>query len=243
MRINIARAMNLAADDPEGWKKALTFAAIFVGCTFTSFLLLPALFLMLYGPGYSAQVVRNVATGDEGGRLPQPASTSGLWHGLLVFLISVAYSLPLMGVMLVGFGGAAMAFATGANSNSSLMTAGSLGALGFFGLVACFIGLVIAMLAPMVLLQYVKRYQFGDAFNVGAIFAGMMKSPVDYLMLILVPFGLHMLVMFIPFVNVFLMPIIAIITAHMIGQYGATVLDMHEGSRAAEPEDIGFTRF
>jgi hypothetical protein len=242
MRINIARALNLAADDPEGWKKAGIFAGIFILCMFTSFAIIPALFMMLYVPGYTAQVVRNVATGEEGGRLPQPASASGAWHGLLLFVIGVVYSLPLMGVMFVGFGGAIMAAATSAQNNSNLMAMSSLGAFGLVGLVACFLGLVIAVLAPMVMLQYVKRYQFGDAFNVGEIFAGIMKSPVDYLMVLLVPFGLNIVLMFLPFINLFLTPFVTIIAAHLIGQYGATVLDMHQGS-TADNTDIGFSRF
>lgn len=244
MRINLARALNLASDDGEGWKKAAIFAAICAVCQITGFLIIPALFLLLYMPGYTCQVVRNTATGENNSRLPEPANAGGVWHGFMLMLIGIVYSLPLMGVMAVGFGGAIVAMAQGARTNSSLMAASSVGALGLFGLVACLLGLVIAVLAPMVLLQYCKRFQFGDAFNFAEVFAGMMRSPVDYLVILVLGFVLNLvgaMTAMIPFVGAFVSGLVNVMVARLIGQYGATVLDMYVGG--SEPADVGFSRF
>lgn len=245
MRINLARALNLAADDPEGWKKAATFAAICAVCSILGWLILPALFLMFYLPGYTAQVVRNTATGDNGSRLPEISPAGGIWHGFMMLVISVVYSLPLMGVVMVGFGGVIIAAAQSARSSSSLLAASSLGAFGLFGMVACLLLLVIGVLAPMVMLQYSKRFQFGDAFNFGEIFAGLTRSPLDYLVILVVSFGLNLvggMVAVVPLLGMFVSALVSVMIARMIGQYGATVLDMYSGG-SGEPADVGFSRF
>jgi len=242
MRIDVAKAFNLNADDPEGWKKAITFALVVFLCALGGFLILPFLFLMLYSPGYMVQYVRNVATGDNNKQLPVVMNTGVLWHGFMLAIVGMIYSLPLMGVLAVGLGGGIAAIASGASMDSALVSMGGLAGIGLMGVVACLLGLVIAAFMPMVLLQYCRNFQFGEAFNVGAIFSGMMRSPGDYLLVLVVPFAVNCVVAMIPFVGIFLSPIVTLIGANLIGQYGAKVLEMGDDTPAL-PADVGFSKF
>lgn len=243
MQIDISKGLNLAADDPEGWKKAITYAVVIVVCTLASFLILPLFFLLLYPAGYVLQYIRNVATGDMNKQLPAPVSTGGLWHGFIALLVGVVYSLPLMGVMFFGFGTAIAGLATGARMDSTVAALGGMAGMGLMAVVAIFLCLVIAVIAPMIALQYCRNYQFADCFNVGAILSGIMRSPVDYALVILVPFGLSCVAAVIPFLNLILSPIVGLMAANLIGQYGAKVLRMEENSPAPVSSDVGFSKF
>ena len=248
MRINVAKAFNLAADDPEGWKKAVLYAVVVLACSLGTILILPGLFLMLYGPGIMIQYTRNVATGDNHKKVPDPFSAAGLWHGFIALLIYIVYCLPMMGVLVVGLGGAIAGLASGAKMDSAVVSMGSMAGAGLMGVVALFLGLVVASFIPMVTLQYCKNYQFGDAFKIGAIFSGIMSSPLDYLVVLAVPFGLSIVVGMIPFVNLVAGPIVGLVGANLIGQYGAVVLNMLDDSVAppavSEPEaETGFSKF
>lgn len=242
MRIDVAKAFNLNADDPEGWKKAITYAIIVCLCSVGSILILPLFFLMLYSPGYMVQYVRNVATGDNNRQLPVAMNTGVLWHGFMLAVVGIIYSLPLMGVLFLGLGAGIGAIASGANMDSALVAMGGMAGIGLMGLVACFLGLVIAAFMPMVILQYCRNFQFGEAFNVGAIMSGMMRSPGDYLLVLVVPFAVNCVAAMIPFANLVLSPIVMLISANLIGQYGAKVLEMGDDTPAL-PEDIGFSKF
>lgn len=83
MPINLAKAFNLGADDPDGWKTAAMFALAVIACTFGIFLIIPGLFLMLDGPGYLIEHTCNVATGDNNKKLPT-LSGAGLWQWYLL---------------------------------------------------------------------------------------------------------------------------------------------------------------
>ncbi|MBT9584166.1 DUF4013 domain-containing protein [bacterium] len=241
MRINLAKAFNLGADDPDGWKSAALFALVVIACSFGIFLILPGLFLMLYGPGYLIQYTRNVATGDNNKKLPEIASGAGLWHGFITMLVFIVYCLPLMGVLMVGLGGAVAGLLSGAKMDSPLVSMGSLAGAGLMGIVACFMGLVIFSFVPMVTLQYCKNYQFGDAFNFGAIFSGMFRSPLDYLAIIAIPFILNLVAGMIPVVGWVASPFVALISANLVGQYGAHVLEM--SGETPVSSDVGFSKF
>jgi hypothetical protein len=241
MQINVANAFNLGADDPEGWKKAVLFVVVVIACSLSTILILPGLFLLLYAPGYLIQYTRNVATGDDQRRLPEVFSPAGLWHGFIAMLVYIVYCLPLLGVLMVGLGGAVAGLMSGAKMNSALVSMGSLAGAGLMGIVACFVGLVVCSFIPMVTLQYCKNYQFGDAFNFGAIFSGMMRSPLDYLVVMLIPFGLHIALGFIPVVGWVISPLVPLIGANLVGQYGARVLHMSEDTPLLS--DVGFSKF
>ena len=52
---------------------------------------------------------------------------------------------------------------------------GGLAGLGMMGIAALVVIFIICCFVPMILLQYCKRNQFGDCFNMGEIFGGIMK--------------------------------------------------------------------
>ncbi len=242
MQVNVAKAFNPGADDPEGPKKAGIFIAISVICTLATILILPGLFLAIYMPGYALVSMRNIATGDNDGKLANPTSMDCLWHGFLSILVLIVYSLPLAGISLLALGGAVAAVG-GAAKSSAIMGLGGLAGLGMMGFAALAVILLICCFVPMILLQYCKRNQFGDCFAMGEIFAGIIKSPVDYAVVVLVPIGLSIGVSMIPIVGVFLAtPLTWLVTASLAGQYGAKFLDMPSAGRPKE-DGTGFNRF
>lgn len=241
MQINVAQAFNPGAYDPEGPKKAGIFVAISVVCTFATLLILPGLFLAIYLPGYALAAMRNIATGDNDGKLPSPTSMDCLWHGFISLLVFIIYSLPLAGISLLALGGAAAALG-GAANNSALMSMGGLASLGVMGVAALSIIFIICCFAPMILLQYCKRNQFGDCFALGTIFSGILRSPLDYAMVVCIPVGVSIGLSMIPIVGTIVAtPLAWLLTANLAGQYGAKVLGMHGGASAEA--GVGFNRF
>ena len=242
MNINVGQALTPWAGDPEGAKKAAIFTAVIVVCVFTSVLIIPGLLLPLYMGGYLVSYLRNVSTGDNDSRLPSPTSPESLWHGLVCFFVYILYCLPLMGVMFLGLGGMVAGLASGAKMNSAAAAMGGMASAGIAGMIAILLTLVICCFAPMIFLQYCKRYQFADAFDFASIFSGMLRSPVDYLVVLLVPFGLSLVAAMLPFLYIFLVPVISLIAANLAGQYGHKVLGMG-GDSVSNGDNVGFNRF
>ncbi|MBX3165886.1 MAG: DUF4013 domain-containing protein [Candidatus Eremiobacteraeota bacterium] len=241
MQINVAQAFNPGADDPEGVKKAAIFVVISVVCTLATLLILPGLFLAIYLPGYALAAMRNVATGDNGGKLPEPTSMDCLWHGFISLLVFIVYSLPLAGISLLALGGAVAAVG-GAAKSSALVSLGGLASLGIMGVAALTVVFIICCFVPMILLQYCKRNQFGDCFAFGEIFSGILRSPLDYAVVVCIPVGLSIGLSMIPIAGpIVATPLAWLVTANLAGQYGAKVLDMHGAS--AKEEGVGFNRF
>lgn len=245
MKLDFAKAFQFNADDPDGWKKVATFAVIYGVCVFCSPLILPAIFALLYGPGFLLQYIRSVATREN--KVPDPVSAGGLWHGLINILVCFVYALPLMGVMFL-FLGSAVAGLAGAANSSTVGAMGGLAGLGIMGLAACALGLFIAFFAPMVALQYSRNFQFADCFKLGSIFSGMMAGPVDYIVMMVVMFLVHMatglVTGFLPFLIPFVTPVSMMISANLIGQYGDKVLGMGDDAVATpSSSEVGFSKF
>lgn len=240
MQINVGKAFNPAADDPEGGRKAGIFIAICVVCALATILILPGIFLMLYLPGFTIAYMRSVATGDDG-KIPEPSRMDCLWHGFMSVLVSIVYSLPLAGISLLALGGAVAALG-GAAKNSAIMSLGGLASLGVMGIAALGVIFLICCFVPMIMLQYCKRHQFGDCFNFPEIFSGIMRSPIDYAVVVLLPIGFNFALGMIPIAGVLLAPPLgAILMGNLAGQYGAKFLDMHAGP--VQEDSVGFNRF
>jgi|EP01012_Entosiphon_sulcatum_P048287 hypothetical protein len=246
MRINLAEAVNPAANDPEGVKKAAIFLVLCIVCSVTGFLILPAIFIMLYMPGYVLAAMRNRATGDEDGKLPEPINPGHCWHGFIILLVAVVYSIPAMGVgfmALMSAAGAASGLASRSAATGVATGLAGMAGFGVLGLAALGLGLVITCFIPMVCLQYCKNYQFSDTLKFGEVLGGMMRSPVDYLVVVLSLIGINMLMSFIPVAGWLVgPPLSSLVLANLAGQYGEKVLDMHQNSVAGERE-VGFNKF
>lgn len=241
MQINVAKAFNPGADDPEGWKKAGIFLGVSALCTLTFFAIIPALVLPLYLLGYMLTFMRNVASGDDEGKLPSPLSPECLWHGFIWMLVGLVYSLPLLGISMFALGGAVAAIG-GAAKSSAIMSMGGLASLGIMGLAALAVIFIICCFVPMIMLQYCKRNQFGDCFQMGAILSGIARSPIDYAVVVLVPIGLNFAIGLIPPLAALVGPALgALVTASLAGQYGAKFLEMHSGK--PREDGTGFNRF
>lgn len=242
MRVNVARAFNLGADDPEGWKKAALFTLVVAVCTLGKMLILPGLFLLLYIPGYLIQYTRNVATGDNENKLPEVLDLGGLWHGFIAFLLGVVYALPVMGVMFLAFGAGVVGVSSGVARDSAVMAGSGLAAAGFMGLVAMITGLIVAFFVPMVILQYVRNFQFNEGLQFPTIFSGILKSPVDYVVVVLLAMCVNAGLAMVPYVGWLIAPVGWLVGANLMGQYGASVLEMRD-STAVRNQEIGFSKF
>lgn len=244
MQIELARGINLGSDDPDGWKKAGVFAVLVAACTFLSGLILPAIFLFLYGPGYLTQTVRNTAMGDEEGKLPDFLSGSALWAGAMTLGIIVIYSAPFAVLSIAGLGlsTAGKGVAGGPTDLGDAGAAGAAATFSPFVLGFLFVKLVAAAIAPMVILQFVRRQRFGDAFNPAAIFAGMFASPGDYAVVVLfsVLSGAALNFIPVPAVSGLVGCIFALMSAKLVGLYGAQVLHLADDEDAS-PVATGFS--
>ena len=158
----------------------------------------------------------------------------------VVLIVSIIYSLPAMGIMVLCLGGSVISLLTGMKMNSALAAAGGIAGLGMMAVAAIAFVLVCYFFTPAIALQYCKANQFGDCFKFGEIFATIMRSPLDYLMLVL-PFLAYLGRQFIPFVGQLLGPVLMLASSHLIGQYGAQVMEM--SSNSPVPSDVGFNRF
>lgn len=242
MRINLAEALNPAANDPDGVKKAAIYLAVCIGCLFLGWLILPGLFVLLYMPGYMLAAMRNRATGDEDGKLPEPLNPAVCWHGFISLLVCVVYSIPAMGVAFMALMSAAGA-ATGLANKSAATGLAGLAGFGVLGMAALGVGLVILCFIPMVALQYCKNNQFTDTLKFGEIFSGMFRSPVDYAIVVFAFLGINFALGFIPVAgSIVAMPLSSLVLANLAGQYGEKVLDMHQNSVAGEG-GTGFNKF
>ncbi|MFN8607748.1 MAG: DUF4013 domain-containing protein [Vulcanimicrobiota bacterium] len=243
MRINLAEALNPAANDPEGAKKAGIFLAICVVCLFLSGLILPGLFVLFFMPGYTLAAMRNRATGDEDGKLPDPVNPGVCWHGFMALLISIVYSIPAMGVGFLALMSAAGA-ATGLATRSATTGLAGMAGFGVLGLAALSLMFVIICFVPMISLQYCKNYQFGDALKFGEVIAGMLRSPLDYALVVIAFVGINFGLGLIPVAGWVLGPSLgSLVLANLAGQYGEKVLEMHQNSPSRQEDPIGFNHF
>lgn len=245
MKINVLEAFNPTVNDPDGARKVLIFLAVCIVAALLSILMIPALFLILYLPGYMLTAIRNRATGDNNGQLPDPLSLGVCWHGFVWMLVQIIYSIPAMGLAVIALLGSAGAIGKMMTSDSTAAVPGMLATLGVFGLSAMGVGLAIMCFVPMVAIQYSKAYQLGDCFKFNEILSGMLKSPVDYLMVIITPIAIVIALSLIPVAGTIISaPVSCLILANLAGQYGAQALDMHQGSSTGkEMPGTGFTAF
>lgn len=243
MRINLAEAVNPNANDPEGFKKAGIFLALCIICSFLGFLILPAIFVLLFMPGYTLAAMRNRATGDENGTLPDPINPGHCWHGFIALLVSIVYSIPAMGVGFMALMSAAGA-ATGLLNRSAATGLAGMAGFGVLGMAALFLGFVILCFVPMVSLQYCKNNQFSDTLKFGEIFSGMFRSPIDYAVVVITFVGINFALGFIPVAgSIVAAPLSCLVMANLAGQYGEKVLEMHQNSVTREEPGVGFSKF
>ncbi|MBS2040788.1 DUF4013 domain-containing protein [bacterium] len=234
MQINLAEALNPNANDPEGLKKAAIFLVLCILCTFLGGLILPAIFVLLFMPGYTLAAMRNRATGDENGRLPDPVNPGHCWHGLMAVLVAIVYSIPAMGVGFMALMSAAGA-ATGLVNRSAATGLAGMAGFGVLGMAALILLFVITCFIPMLGLQYCKNNQIGDTLKIGEVFSGMLSSPLDYALVVIAFIGINFAFGFIPVAgSIVAAPLSCLVMANLAGQYGEKVLNMHENCMARE---------
>ena len=157
--MDIAKAFTFITED-EGWIRKLGIGTLM---GILGFLILPVFILA----GYGIAIARNVMQGDK---KPLPEWTDlgkMLADGLIVTLATLVYALPMI---LLVFGGVAMAAAAGAFGEGG--DAAAVAGGGVFMLLSCvavLYGLAVALITPAIYVQYIRHGSFGSCFQFGEI--------------------------------------------------------------------------
>ena len=142
-----------------------------------------------FASGYGLECAKTAM--KKKSKLPEWADWGNLWiRGFLSLLISIIYFIPLMILSVLFVGPLVLKMMGGilsSNPETFLESLGSTGsAIAFLGLFA----LLIAYMLPMAIMFFVDKWNFGDAFKVGAVFKKACTSKYFVAWIILVVYAM-----------------------------------------------------
>lgn len=219
MRIDLKEGVTFASNDPQGPLKL--GIGLLVSCF--SFLLLPILVLM----GYSMETMRSVSDGEDN-HLPGWDNLAALgYRGLMWLPVALAYLAVPVVLSLIGFGTSLMGMFGAFYQKSVATGATGIAAGGLFGIAGMLTGAVAYVFLPMAMLRYARNSSYSEAFDFSGILADIMKSPVEYLVALILPvvaaFAVSTVLAFIPLAGAILTQFVwfysGLVTCHLIGQY------------------------
>jgi hypothetical protein len=170
--MDISRALAYITDD-EDWLQKLLIGGLLS--------LIPVVG-QIYALGYATAVLKNIIAGKE---TPLPDLTEDfggkLLQGLLLWLITVIYFLPL--IVIAGSSGIGIAVVAGA---ADADVAGILAAItgSCVGLIALVLGIVSGLFLPYAWAIFAETGQFGEAFKLNKILE-MIKANLGQTLLVL----------------------------------------------------------
>ena len=157
--MDIGRSFTYMFDD-EKWVQKLAIGGLLV---LASIIPLVNIFTLLVMMGYSLRLLKNVAEGSET-PLPDWDDWGGDWvKGLMIFLASLIYSLPIL--LLTGLGALVEAM-VGYGNGSEVAGICAAGASCLSGLW----GLALGIVLPAAMIKYAEKEEFGAFFRFGEIF-------------------------------------------------------------------------
>lgn len=219
MRLDVTKSVKFPLNDPS-WPVKLGIGLLM---QLLGFLIVP----MLAFSGYMLQVVRDAANGNDE-NMPEWGDWGRLiMQGLMVSLASLIYMLIPMGLIIFGMGSFIASIIFGASRDSAVTgLAGGAMSLGLGG-VGLLLLLVVCFLLPALMIRYATSGDFGSFFQVGQAVSDIMTSPIDYLMVVIVPIGLSGAFSFVVGLTggllAILSPVFVVITslvgAHLAGDY------------------------
>ncbi len=176
--MDIARSFSYILDDEQWWKKALIGGLL-------SLIPVVGTFYMM---GYVLQTLQNIIKGQE---TPLPEVLEDLSgkivKGLILFLITFVYMLPLIIIAACAGGGAPILAEQIDGSEAQAILPAIWGSC--FGCLALLYGIAMSLLLPFVWGEYAMTEQIGSAFRLGKIFS-MLKSNIGPAFIVIVVGGL-----------------------------------------------------
>ena len=189
--------------------------------------------------GYSLEVLRNTARGED---LPLPKWDDFGKHlvdGLKLFVVQLIYAIPILvlvfGITIAGVGFGITADSMSRSTQDAVGIGFSIVTLAFTCLTMVY-GLLYAIIEPALYIQVARTGQIGAGFNFKEIMAIIKRNTGDYVVVVLVPLvigfgftivfgiigiipfaGLCLVFLLIPVMLVFA-PYIQIVFGHLYGQ-------------------------
>lgn len=181
MRIDISKSLQSPFSDQNWIMKVLIGTAL----QFLSFLLVPAFAVT----GYYLKVLRQSCDGQDES-LPEwddwgALIISGLKYSLGVLILFVIPT----ALMIFGGGAMLMSLIAGFSGKSGAAAAGMAGgAMSIAALcIGSFLSLIITLLLPALSIRFAQNDSIGELFGFGQAVSDILRSPIDYLALLLVP--------------------------------------------------------
>ena len=175
--MDISRALSYITDD-EDWLKKLAIGGLIS--------LIPVVG-QIYAQGYATQVLKNIIGGKES-PLPEPTEDFGdkLLHGVIAWVITTVYALPLILLSIISGIGIALVTAPVDSDVAGVLAALTGSCAGLIGL-----ALLVAygLFVPYAWSAYAESLQFGDAFKLSTIWT-MVKANIGQTLLTLLVIAL-----------------------------------------------------
>lgn len=191
-----------------------------------SFLLVP-LFIVF---GYQLKVVRRVGRGEEP-PLPDWGNYGELLaDGFKLTLVFVIYYSPILVILGAGLGLMIVSLADGLDVLAGFALVG----IAFGEIIAVFWSLLMAVVAPAIVMEYARTGQVSSALRVGRIYHAIKKNPSPYFIVVLIAYGLNF-VAAIGWIFLFVGVVVTVffarlITSHLVGQLYRLSLEEREDS-------------
>ncbi len=186
--MDIGSAFTFMFDDEEWVKKLAIGGGIAFAATILSSVVVG---LVLFFPlfGYMLETIKSVRDGQT--QLPEWTDFGGLFvKGLMFFLISLVYSVPILLIACI-FGGI-FALTGQADIDEGVLTA----IMSCFYCLILIVGLLIGIVLPAGIIRYVQFETFGSAFQFGEIFNFIKNNIGNYIIAILLIFVAQLLAQF-----------------------------------------------
>ena len=176
--MDISRSLSYIADD-EDWLKKLLVGGLIS--------LIPIVG-QIYAQGYATQVLKNIIGGKES-PLPEPTEDFGdkLLHGVIAWVITTVYALPLILLSIISGVGIALVAAAADSSDAVGVLAALTGSCA--GLIGLALLVAYGLFVPYAWSAYAESLQFGDAFKLSTIWA-MVKANIGQTLLTLLVIAL-----------------------------------------------------
>lgn len=181
MRVDILKGLQ-APFQGQNWVSKLLIGTLMI---FFSWLLIPAILFS----GYCVSVLRDAANGGDT-TLPDFNPGSQGVPGLMVVLGLLILNLIPGGIMMFGVGSIVMAIVS-AGALDPQVWAAAMASAGVVSLTCILVGsllmLVVSFFAPALIMRYAVSGDFSSLFGLGQAMSDIMASPLDYIVIFLMP--------------------------------------------------------
>lgn len=225
--MDVARAFTYITED-ERWVGKVIIGAVI---SFFSFLLVPIPLLT----GWMVGTARNVMNGVER-PLPEWDDFGTLFRdGLAVLVAQLIYTLPFWLLACIAFV-VTIGFGRLSEVNEDIAAAGILATFGLVGCLTLLFILVLLVVSPAVVIQYIRTNEFGACFRFSEVINIVRDNLGDILIAALTPFIISLALSAFsavpvigwcagPLLSLVLAPYLLVVLGHLYGQIAAKTSD------------------